>query len=247
MSPSTKYGPSDVASLGTILGVWAHPDDEAFLSAGLMALARAAGSRVVVATASRGESGTTDPRRWPAARLARLRSDELAASLATLGVVEHRWLGYRDGGCAEVEHTDGLQHVRSVLEEVRPDTILTFSPDGMTGHGDHRAVSAWTTAAWDALGRVPRLLYATCTASFTEKFGDLNAQYSVFPPGLPVITPVNQLTVHLRLRGMALDRKLAALRAHASQVAALHREVGHERFAAWWSEEAFRAAPDHAA
>ncbi len=62
-----------------------------------------------------------------------------------------------------------------------------------------------------------------------------------------MITPVNQLTVHLRLRGMALDRKLAALRAHASQVAALHREVGHERFAAWWGEKAFRAALDHAA
>ena len=28
-----------VAELGTIMGVWAHPDDEAFLSAGLMRLA----------------------------------------------------------------------------------------------------------------------------------------------------------------------------------------------------------------
>jgi LmbE family N-acetylglucosaminyl deacetylase len=247
MDPSTTYGTSDIERLGTVLGVWAHPDDEAFLSAGLMALARAAGNRVVVATATRGERGTADEARWPLDRLARLRSDELAASLAALGVVEHRWLGHPDGGCAAIDHSDGVEQLRRVLEDVRPDTILTFAPDGLTGHDDHRAVSAWTTAAWHALRGKPRLLYAACTASFTDQFGDLNAQYSIFPPGLPRITPLDELAVRLRLSGTALERKLAALRAHASQVAALHREVGHERFAAWWSEEAFWAAPDGAA
>src|ERR671922_141060 len=38
--------------LGTILGVWAHPDDEAYLSAGLMARAVRNGSRVVCVTAT---------------------------------------------------------------------------------------------------------------------------------------------------------------------------------------------------
>ncbi len=56
-----------VPSLGTVLGVCAHPDDEAYLSGGLMALARSAGSRVVCVTATRGEQGTTDPRTWPPA------------------------------------------------------------------------------------------------------------------------------------------------------------------------------------
>ena len=40
-------------SLGTILGVWAHPDDDIYLSAGLMAVAAAAGERVVDVTATR--------------------------------------------------------------------------------------------------------------------------------------------------------------------------------------------------
>ena len=39
------------AELGTILGIWAHPDDEAYLSGGLMAIAREHGSRVVCVTA----------------------------------------------------------------------------------------------------------------------------------------------------------------------------------------------------
>jgi len=46
---------TDAAQLGTVLGIWAHPDDEAFLSAGLMAAARDAGQRVVCVTATLGE------------------------------------------------------------------------------------------------------------------------------------------------------------------------------------------------
>src|SRR5918998_1048475 len=57
-----------VAELGTILGIWAHPDDEAYLSGGLMAMARDNGSRVVCVTATRGELGTPDPAAWPPRR-----------------------------------------------------------------------------------------------------------------------------------------------------------------------------------
>jgi LmbE family N-acetylglucosaminyl deacetylase len=47
-----------ISALGTIMGIWVHPDDEAYLSGGLMALARANGQRVVCVTATRGELGT---------------------------------------------------------------------------------------------------------------------------------------------------------------------------------------------
>ena len=45
----------------TLLGVWAHPDDEAYLSSALMAAVRREGARVVVVTATHGEHGTGDP------------------------------------------------------------------------------------------------------------------------------------------------------------------------------------------
>src|SRR3954453_11417181 len=51
----------DIHDLGTVLGVWAHPDDEAYLSAALMAEARDAGHPVVVATATDGELGGAGP------------------------------------------------------------------------------------------------------------------------------------------------------------------------------------------
>src|ERR1700745_4014987 len=84
---------TDAARLGTVLGIWAHPDDEAFLSAGLMAAARDAGNRVVCVTATLGEHGTDDPIGWPPSRLRKVRERELTASLAALGVTEHFLLG----------------------------------------------------------------------------------------------------------------------------------------------------------
>ena len=70
----------------TLLGVWAHPDDETYLSAGLMLEHVARGDRVVLVSATLGEHGTSDPATWPPARLAAHRRRELAASLAELGV-----------------------------------------------------------------------------------------------------------------------------------------------------------------
>src|SRR4051794_11396635 len=150
----------------TVLGVWAHPDDEAYLSAGFLAAARAAGSRVVVATATRGEAGLADPEE------SAVRGDELAASLAAIGVTEHRWLHgpcpLRDGALADVPEHVGIAAVAAVVDDVRPDLVLTFGPDGLTGHDDHRAVSAWTTRAVEGTGA--ELWYAAVTAEWLDRW-----------------------------------------------------------------------------
>ena len=82
-------------SLGNVLGVWGHPDDEAYLSAAHMMRAVAAGYRVACVTASRGELGSTDPDRWPAGEsLARVRTAEMEASLVSGST--RRFLVYRN-------------------------------------------------------------------------------------------------------------------------------------------------------
>jgi LmbE family N-acetylglucosaminyl deacetylase len=64
--------------LGTILGVWAHPDDEAYLMAGTALLAAAAGSTVACVTATAGEAGeSADEERWPPAQLGTIRRTSL--------------------------------------------------------------------------------------------------------------------------------------------------------------------------
>src|SRR3546814_13199435 len=79
---------TQVAALGTILSIWAHPDDETYLAGATMAAARALGQRVVCASATAGEHGTDDPLGWPPERLGAVRRWEAAAAMAVLGVHE---------------------------------------------------------------------------------------------------------------------------------------------------------------
>jgi len=239
--------PFDVAGLGTILGVWAHPDDEAYLSGGLMALARDNGSRVVCVTATRGELGTPDPEAWPPERLAAERTDELARCLEVLGVAEHHWLGYRDGGCAEADAPEAVAQLCEVIERVRPDTVLTFGPDGITGHADHQTISAWSTAAFDrAAPAGARLLYAATAERRVAQWRALNESLGVYDPGYPVVTPDARLAVDLVLDSTTAARKVRALAAQATQTTRIIEALGVDRYTAWVGDESFveRSRPD---
>jgi LmbE family N-acetylglucosaminyl deacetylase len=228
--------------LGTILGVWAHPDDEAYLSAGLMAAATRAGQRVAVVTATAGELGTPDPVQWPPARLAKRRRREMVRSLAVVGVDEHYWLGRADGGCADVDHADAVADIGRIVEHVRPDTIVTFGPDGMTGHPDHRAVSSWTTTAWSVHRPGARLWYATVLPSFHARWGIVNDELGIFPPEGAPCTPDEDAVAVVTCDGWVLDAKVAALHAHASQTGPLIDRLGMDTFRRWWAVEAFADA-----
>ena len=234
---------SDVGHLpriGALLGVWAHPDDEAYLSSGLMSRVRNHGGRVVVVTATRGERGTDDPARWPPERLGAVRERELRASLAEVGVQEHHWLHHGDGELAGVPVSEGAAELVPLFEDVAPDVIVTFGPEGMTGHADHRAISAWVTEAWRRTGRRGDLWYATLTQEFHREWGELSEQLGVWMDDAePPVTRPSDLSVTVRLTGSMLARKHRALRAHATQTRALEDLVGPARYRDWWSTESF--------
>jgi len=226
--------------LGTLLGVWAHPDDEAYLTAGLMAVARAAGNRVVVATATQGEAGTDDPHAWPPDTLGQTRAQETVRSLAAVDVTEHRWLGHRDGTLHQVPPARGVTQVARLIAEIRPDTIVTFGPDGMTGHHDHRTVSDWTTTAWLQAGRPGRLWYATVTPEFHRTWGSVNEEIGFwFEGSTPPSDPPSDLAYDVHCDGEMLERKFAALSAHRTQTAGLIDLLGPQRYRQWWARESF--------
>jgi LmbE family N-acetylglucosaminyl deacetylase len=231
------------SNIGTLLGVWAHPDDEAYCSSGLMAEISDRGGRVVVVTATRGELGTDDPSSWPSERLGRLRERELRESLAEVGVHDHRWLSHRDGELDRVTVEKGGTDLMPVIAEVDPDVIVTFGPEGMTGHPDHRAISAWTTEAWRRTGRRAALWYATLTPEFHREWGELNDEVGLWMAGsTPPKTERTALAAEVVLSGPQLARKHRALRAHASQTRVLEDLVGPTRDRDWWATETFVAA-----
>jgi LmbE family N-acetylglucosaminyl deacetylase len=226
--------------LGTVMCVWAHPDDESYLSAGVMQQTVADGRRVVCVTATRGEGGSQDPVKWPPEKMAEVREAEIAESLQILGVKEHHWLDYIDGHCTEVDDEEAIGKLVALIEEVQPKSVFTFGPDGHTGHPDHIAVSRWTTAAFKrAAPSGAGLYYATVTPEWAEQWCPVVEPYNVFAPGTPITTPRQDLGVEFRLTPEQLETKIEALKAQVSQTQAFFDMFGMEMIRATHVEENF--------
>jgi LmbE family N-acetylglucosaminyl deacetylase len=226
--------------LGSLLGVFAHPDDEAYLAGALMALAVDAGRRVVCVTATRGELGFPDDDPRSIEERKALRTAELDACLGVLGVREHHWLDHPDGGCAAVPVDEPVAWLRGLIDDFEPDTVLTFGPDGGTYHEDHIAVSCWTTLACRAADADPRLLYSANTPEWVERFLGAIGGGVMMTDETPHSTPHEELAISFRADDALADRKLEALRAQASQVEPLVRQAGVEVYRELIREERFR-------
>ncbi len=232
--------------LGSVLGVWAHPDDEAYLSAGLMAIAARNGSRVVCVTATRGEGGSMDDERWPPATMGEVREAELLASLELLGVRDHRFLDLPDIDMDTSLPEAGAAMVRGIMDEVRPDTVLTFGPEGMTGHRAHQDVSRWATAAFHMYAAPGARLYcATYDHAWVDEWVPRLAPFDIYRPGTPPSDPIEDLKadgIHLVLPPDVLDLKMEAIQAHESQVEALIGVFGGDNLRQALGTESFRLA-----
>lgn len=224
-----------------LLGVWAHPDDECYLSAGLMARVVAAGGHVRLVCATAGELGTDDPGERGGSTFGRRRRTELAASLAELGVRDVHVLGLPDGGCETADHATMERVVEDHIGAIGADAVVTFGPDGITGHPDHRAVSAWATSAAIASGA--EVLYAAMTHDFAERCRVLHDRLGLFDlrdGGRPATIARSSIALQCSLDDGELQRKRRALRCHASQTEQLAELVGEDVYRVWWRDEVFR-------
>lgn len=207
-----------VSSLGTILGIWAHPDDEVFSMAGIIAAAAANGQTVACITATRGEAGVQDESRWPAHQLADIRTQELAAAYNVLGVINHHWLDYPDGGCAEVPEDEAVARIADIIEQYRPDTIFTFGPDGMTGHPDHQTVSKWASLAREKAGSSAVIYQTIQIRQQYEATQEIDRALNIFfNIDTPRMCEINDADFYLELDNELFARKYEALRVMPSQ------------------------------
>jgi LmbE family N-acetylglucosaminyl deacetylase len=145
-----------------ILGLFAHPDDEAFCMGGVLARYVSEGADGAVVSMTKGQAGQIrDPGLATRRTLAEVRAKELEAACAVLGVQSVRCLDYLDGTLADLAPGVLVDEAAAVLEEFRPDVVVTFGDDGAYGHPDHVAVSRATKEAFARiLGREgPARLY----------------------------------------------------------------------------------------
>ena len=131
-----------------LLGIFAHPDDETLCAGGTLAKYASSGAEVRVVSLTKGGAGQIrDASAATRATLTAVRAKELDAAGKELGLTETRCLDYVDGELSRVDSRALVRLATGLLDEVQPDVVVTFAPDGFSGHPDHVAVGAAVTAA----------------------------------------------------------------------------------------------------
>jgi len=224
--------------VSTIVFVHAHPDDEASGTAGSMARASDEGHRVVLVVATDGDHGTPAADLPDGRTVAEHRREELAESARVLGVSRIAWLGYADSGMTgwpqnaapnalmNADVDVAARALAAVLDAEDADVVTGYDWHGGYGHPDHVMVHRIVRRAVEFAARRPRLLEVTMNrdamrAMFraAQAAGMDTEDWDPDGPaddGNPIGTPESEL--HLRVDVLRyLERKRAALQAHASQ------------------------------
>src|SRR5579883_599681 len=116
-----------------LLAIHAHPDDCEILAGGTLYLLAARGVRLTIVSMTPGDGGSHE---HGPEEIAAIRRAEAEASAKMLGA-EYRCAEFRD---MQIFNDDpSRRRVTELLREIRPDVVLTASPDDY--HCDHEATS----------------------------------------------------------------------------------------------------------
>ena len=144
-----------------ILLIFAHPDDESFVTAGLVRRYVEGGAAIALVTATRGDAGRLgfqlavsksagfrwDPPLCSREALPARREGELRQAADILGISEVHVLDYRDKHLAEAPRARIREELVRCIRLHRPHVVVTFDPNGMNGHPDHVAIARFTMDA----------------------------------------------------------------------------------------------------
>lgn len=215
-----------------VLVVTAHPDDADFGAAGSVALFTDRGVEVTYLLVTDGDAGGHD-RDLDHSAMAELRRTEQAAAAKCVGVSDLRFLGYGDG--TVVPSLELRKEITRVIRQVRPELVITHHPDRnyeaiAPSHPDHRAVGG---ATLDAVYPDARNPYA-----FQDLLDDEGLEAWTVRE---VWLTGGQTKNHFVDITPVIDRKLAALQAHTSQVGHVDgfAEMVKGRFAEWARQAGF--------
>ena len=209
--------------------VFAHPDDDTYGVAGSLALHASDELQLTVIMATSGGAGRiADPSLATRETLGRVREAEDVASWRALGFdPDVRFLRHPDGGLARIPREQLVLEVRDLLEETAPEVVVTFGPDGITGHEDHVAIGAVATEAFQATrtsssGQAfSRLLHNVVPQSSLDRLNELFRERGLEPmdptqPFMPRGVPDRTIGVRVDCSSV-YERKLEAIRCHKTQ------------------------------
>jgi N-acetylglucosamine malate deacetylase 2 len=192
-----------------LLVVFAHPDDETFRPGGTLALLARAGVRVQVLTATRGEAGACgDPPLCMPEELPARRERELCCACAALGIAPPRLLDYADGHLADANVEALTAQILAAIKETGAQALLSFGPDGLSGHPDHVAIGRCAAEAYCRHESLAALYTVAVPVSLAHA---LNLRRLQAVPDADIALAVDV--------SAAWEAKLTAMCCHATQLA----------------------------
>lgn len=160
----------------SILAIFAHPDDEVTVGPLLARYARL-GHRVRVVAVTAGQKGVRPHTSYAAGHeLGAARIEEFRRACACLGIKPPMVLRFEDGEVAARGVIDQIiGELNGVVADLQPDVVITFGPEGASGHTDHRIISSAVTELVQKPGCPVRKLYyvAYPAAHNPDAAGDL--------------------------------------------------------------------------
>jgi len=217
-----------------LLVIGAHPDDEVLLAGGTLAACAAAGHETGVVCLTRGELGPiSDAALATRATLGAVRLDELRASCAELGTVLVKCWRRPDGSLSWSDRSAIVRQLVGVLGAQEPEAVITFGEDGLYYHPDHIATYELVRRAVKSMPEPPALYRSVWPKPIMSSFG-AELRGRGLSDDLWELTPEDFGTEDLD-GSFAIDvrpfvqRKLAALRAHRTQVPDHHALAAIDR------------------
>ena len=132
-----------------ILAIFAHPDDETFLAGGTLAKYAASGWKVFLLCATRGEAGRRGANEaLTAEEFADVRQKELEEACAALGIEAPMFLHCADQQVASNCQQSATEECLQLITRLKPEIVISFGPDGVSGHPDHVAMSTIVTKSF---------------------------------------------------------------------------------------------------
>lgn len=196
-----------------VFGIFAHPDDEAFLSSGSFLKWTDEGAKLHLICATRGENGQNPDE---VADLSTTRLKEWHEAGRLLGASSQTQLDYPDGSLSNRLFHELAKKMVAVINQHADDNakidLVTYENCGITGHLDHIAMSFITTYIY---------------MNLKEKYSNLRLLYGC---ACDAISPRNDVSYVFMPKGCShsdvditedvhdvLERKKAVMRAHRSQ------------------------------
>lgn len=214
-----------------ILGITAHPDDEAGAFGGSLLLYHSRGVETYVICLTPGQAATNRGGARSDEELAAIRRAEFAESCRLLQVTQAEILNYPDGALDRTDLYAAVGDLTLRVRTIKPHLIMAMGPEGgLTGHPDHAMASIFATMAFHWAARKDR--YPEQLNGGLEPHRARKLYYSTTPLVLPDRPPVSQppCTATIDI-GSFLEGKIEAFRAHSTQAPLVERfEKAMRRF-----------------